>query len=59
MKSILGDLLERIGKSVTSYEYKVTLYRWSVYRQIMLQWNSDHSVAPMRRVLCLDGDVLM
>jgi hypothetical protein len=40
-------------------EYKVTLFRWTVYNSIVKNWNIDHPRSPISRILVLDGDVLM
>lgn len=52
-------LLSLIQNTVTSMEYKVTIFRWTVYNSIVENWNIDHPHSPITRVLVLDGDVLM
>jgi hypothetical protein len=53
------DLITTIKQSVTSFEYEITLYRWRIYADIILKWNADSSSVPIKRILSLDGDVLM
>ena len=54
-------IMDRMSLCSSSYEDEITLFRWVAYHFVMERWNADASnkAAPMRRIMAVDGDVLL